>query len=172
MKWDTHQALASLKVATLGVGIAGVFAAMFANRFPIIVLLPALVINCFFLQITVAHGLLFSMVQFPWMYLWSLPLRLLFELPPVVSYLFTYTPILVILIRRKHDRHNILGRLFIRAIWDPPLMACIYLVAHTGLDGGRFMTPFLTYIDDAIGQLHNRPDDLYSFLSPIKLCLF
>jgi hypothetical protein len=110
------------------------------------------VINCFFLQITVAHGLLFSLVQFPWMYLWSLPLRLLFGLPPVASYLFTYTPILVILIRRKHDRHNIIGRFFIRAIWDPPLMACIYLVAHTGLDGGRFMTPFLTYIDDAIGK--------------------
>lgn len=46
--------------------MAVVLSLLFSSRFPALTLLPALVINCGFLQITVLHGLIFSLIQFPW----------------------------------------------------------------------------------------------------------
>jgi hypothetical protein len=44
-------------------------------------------------------------------------------------------------------------QLFIRYVWDPPLLTTIYLVGLTRLGGDRFLFPFCTLLDERIGAL-------------------
>jgi hypothetical protein len=122
------QALASLKVGLLGTAAAVMLAALTHHRFPALVTLPAIVINMTFLQISRLHGLIFSLIQIPWMYLCFLPIQWILALPLAYALLFMYTPIPIILLRRKPDRHGPVGRCVVPwARWEsclPPPCSC------------------------------------------------
>jgi hypothetical protein len=146
----TTQAIAPLRVALLGMFASAVLTLFFAHDHPYLTAIPCVVINCCFLQLSFPHGLLFSLIEIPWMMLLFSPVQYLLHLPLQYAFFWLYSPILVILARKNKDKHNLLGRLFIRCIWDPPLMACIWLVGKTGLGGDRFLTPFASVIDEEV----------------------
>lgn len=146
----TTQAIASLRVALLGMFLSAVLALFFAQDHPYLTAVPCVLINCFFLQISFFHGLLFSLIEIPWMMLLFFPIQYIFRIPCQYAFFWLYSPILIILARRRKDRHSLLGRLFITYVWDPPLLACIWLVAHTGWGGDRFLSPFASVIDEDV----------------------
>jgi len=146
----TTQAIAPLRVALLGMFASGLLSLYFAHDHPYLTALPCVLINCCFLQISFPHGLLFSLIEIPWMMLLFYPIQYLLHIPLQYAFFWLYSPIFVVLARKNKDRHNLLGRLFIRCVWDPPLLACIWLVGKTGLGGGRFLTPFASIIDEEV----------------------
>lgn len=97
------------------------------------------------------HGLLFSALEIIWLMGLFWPVKTLLHIPLKFAFLWLYSPILVIFCRAKKDRHNLPGELFIRYVWDPPLLLTIYVVGLTRLGGDRFLFPFCTVLDDQIG---------------------
>jgi len=95
------------------------------------------------------HGLLFSAIEIPYMMLLFWPVKTLLHIPLQYALFWLYSPIAVIFFRRRKDRHNLLGELFIRCVWDPPLLVTIYLL---GLCGSRFLYPFCTPLDERIAM--------------------
>lgn len=145
------QAISSLRVALAGVVCSAVLSLVYADRYPVLTAVPCVVINCCFLQVHPIHGLLFSALEIPYMMALIWPIKVLFNIPLAYAFFWLYSPIAVIFLRRQKDRHNLLGALFIRCVWDPPLLATIWLVGMTRLGGDRFLFPFCTLLDDQIG---------------------
>lgn len=140
-------------MALVGMVASAVLSLYFAADYPVLTAVPAVIINCCALQVHPIHGLLFSAIEIPYLMLIFWPIKVLLRIPLQYAFFFLYSPIVVIFGRARKDRHSRLGEWFIRWIWDPPLLATIWLVGLTRLGGDRFLFPFCTVLDDRIGAL-------------------
>ena len=103
----TTQALASLRVALLGMVASAILSLYFAEDHPWLTAVPCVVINCAFLQISWMHGLLFSAFEIPYMMLVFYPVKWALGIPWQYAFFWLYSPILVILLRRRKDYHGV-----------------------------------------------------------------
>lgn len=134
-----------------GMVCSAILSLAYADKWPFLTAIPCVIINCCFLQVHPVHGLLFSLLEIPYMLMLFWPIKVLLRIPLQYALFWLYSPIAVIFFRTRKDRHNLLGELFIRYVWDPPLLATIWLVGKTRLGGDRFLFPFCTLLDDQIG---------------------